>query len=1052
MPNGDGFAADPDARGKTVAGAPAPGSQSEISRRVFLGLLGSGVALGAVSCVRGDSLSTVTTTLSSTSLGADGPSTTVTPVRELSDVWAVWEEALLSLQTSPDHLSARVGRLVKAGDPRAIFDFVRDEIVVFPPQSDGFLNAVTETRWGMRGVLRSGVGTPREQADLLADLLNKAGLTAEVVQGRLDPAVDRRSLLRPNSIRPFAPEIDESRLDEWLRVVQFDGQPPRNIDPDGVNSREIADLIIATLPPGLSGPAFDWSLDSVPLVRVTLDGDDVLLNPLVPTAKFGEAYADAVTSAPTASAPPDIEAELQVSTTLHPQVRTTVASGSWPVDRLIGRQLVARFLPTGDPLAGLISPALQITTFTPTLTVDGLGMSPDDMAKDAVLGAGVTITGMVVRESADGRVTVDDEPLGASDGPIAADIATLEADVDGAAFPLIRLRVRPENQAGEPVLGLSGGEFVVEEDEVPVSFLLRQAAPPPPRVMLLFDTSNSLPDEFRGGGAAPFGRALAEQVRSAFPEALMRVAAVNYGVASASPAWISEPAEVEAETLRMIGDGSELWSALADAGSFGANVIVLVSDGQSTDPPETVAASRARVAVGPPVVVVGVGDVDTTTVDEMVATSRGGSFPVADSNGAVQAVLGFLKDRDIAPVHIEYQAMEAGPTTRTVRISASATEATAGYEVPPPAERISPPGLAGIYFVVRVRGRETIHTVAGVPADDASSDFVGTPEMASEVRAAFFGVTQLSVEASAPTVAAWLDDLFTSRLSLRHLESASDGPTGLLEAFENGVHRFTSELPALHAPMEGDLLTFETGPRLVITSRSPVAAGGTVRASDVLAQTAWVSVGGEPVESMAATVRNSLRVAAAEAALFEDSTISRLAGRSLSLLPVGAAAPRDGPYANHAKLLDRWSSHYRLIPTDGGPLAFWAVDPAGSVVGVFPDGAGKGTTIDTNATCKSINQGGAALDLLNGLGGLPFAYGAFFALQKAIMKQTLREAAIIASLGGAEPDTSECGSGPKDVLCDWGKDAVTEIFSPLKPISVIDKFVEASSGNGLISC
>ncbi len=1032
-------------------GEPAADFAQGVSRRVFLRFLGGTVAAVAAGCVPGSTSTTVSTSITV----AGTSSTTVgTALAEPSDVWGIWREALAAVRTSPDHLGARAARLVATRDPEAIFRFVRDEIVTFPPQRDGFEHAVTEMRWGVEATLRCGAGTPREQAELLAALLTQAGISTEVVQGRLDAAVDRRLLLRPNATRPFEPEIDEARLERWLRVLESDESPPNDIDPGGADSRPIADLLIAELPAGTSAPGFDWTVDSVPLVRAEVGGQEVLLNPLVPDAAFGEPHADDVASSGPPSAPPNIEVELRVSTTLHPETMTTVAAGSWPVGRLVGRQLVARFVPAGEPASSFHVPAIQITTFTPALAVEGPGLSPGDVIEDAVLGDSVTVSGVIVRESQDGGVTVDDEPLGVSPDPVTTDVASLDVAVDSSAFPLIRLRVKPANAEGEPVVGLPGNAFVVEEDDVAVSFFLRQASPPPPKVLLLFDASKSVPDEFQGVGATPFGRLVAERVLAAFPDARFRVAGVTYGVATASPQWTSDPAEVETETGRVIGEGSELWSAIAGAGSFGPNVIVLISDGQATDPPETLPGFKAQVAVGPPVVVIGVGDVDAVGVADIVQTTGGAAYPVASSDAAADAVVAYLQDRNQSPSHIQYQAMEEGPSTRTVRVRSSGVETTGEYDVPDVAERVAPPGLAGIYLVVRVRGREAVHTVAGIPVDQAEVGVALAPSAASDVRSALFGVTRLSVEASAPTIAAWLDDLFTSRLSLQPLAQAPDGAEGLMEAFDHGVHRFASELPALHAPAfgDGDALTFETGPRLVVISGRPLLDGGTIRTSDVLRQTASVTAADDPVEAMRATVRNSVRLAVAEAALFDDSTIARLDGRELAVIPAGIPAPRDGPFAAYAKLLDRWSSHHRLMPADDGPFAFWAIDTAGSVVGVLPDGSGGGITSDPNAACKTINQGAAWWDLFGAAAGFPFAYGAFFSLQRAIMKQTLREAAIIASIGGPEPDTSECGNGPSDVLCDWGKDALTEMFKPLTPLSLLDKFAEAGTGGGVFNC
>src|SRR5690349_855975 len=93
------------------------------------------------------------------------------PDAETLDVFEAWREAREALQASPDHLPARANALIEAGDPEAIFEFVRDHIATYPSSAGGFQNAPDAIRWGVRGTLRGGAGSPREKAELLAFML-----------------------------------------------------------------------------------------------------------------------------------------------------------------------------------------------------------------------------------------------------------------------------------------------------------------------------------------------------------------------------------------------------------------------------------------------------------------------------------------------------------------------------------------------------------------------------------------------------------------------------------------------------------------------------------------------------------------------------------------------------------------------------------------------------------------------------------------------------------------------------------------------------------------
>ena len=107
------------------------------------------------------------------------------PPRQAGEItmFDAWREIHGALEASSDHLPGARRDWWKLENAEDIYEFVRDEIIVYPPQNDGFGNAVAAMRWGPRATLRGGGGTPREVAELLAQLYRDAGFEATVVQG-----------------------------------------------------------------------------------------------------------------------------------------------------------------------------------------------------------------------------------------------------------------------------------------------------------------------------------------------------------------------------------------------------------------------------------------------------------------------------------------------------------------------------------------------------------------------------------------------------------------------------------------------------------------------------------------------------------------------------------------------------------------------------------------------------------------------------------------------------------------------------------------------------
>lgn len=136
------------------------------------------------------------------------------------DPYKVWEEMLMALETSPDHLERKYKRLIAAKDPKAMFDFVRDEIHLMPVHRADLYGMQTAIKYGTKAVLRYGIATPREKAELLNEMYTKAGIQSKVVFEIIAiPDEEVPSYFYRPIPRPFSPKIDDATRNRWVQEL-----------------------------------------------------------------------------------------------------------------------------------------------------------------------------------------------------------------------------------------------------------------------------------------------------------------------------------------------------------------------------------------------------------------------------------------------------------------------------------------------------------------------------------------------------------------------------------------------------------------------------------------------------------------------------------------------------------------------------------------------------------------------------------------------------------------------------------------------------------------
>ncbi|MFO0685525.1 MAG: hypothetical protein U0234_25925 [Sandaracinus sp.] len=881
-----------------------------------------------------------------------------------------------ALRASPDHLGARADDVVASGDPAVIARFVRERIGVLAPLQDEQPDVAL--RFGARGALRAGVGTLRDRAELLAQLVRRAGLEAEVVVATRgawgEEIYGRREAA-------FAP--DEAGLASAARTAGVALPDAFADDASGARIDDIVAQITAAIPGAMQSATRSTGPlpTTVPIVEITdgdgtrswaiaLGSDDLVTSPPAGLAAASPASGHPVrVSVSVALAPP-------AGSSLDPQMVREVVAADYGIDDVVGRSLTLTFPPPVAPDQVLGRDVTSFPIRMPVLTLQSLEPLAETVERTHG-GYPVSLAGAVYAADADGMLV---GPFGEIPPPLdtaaraaaRARVATVRTVAHGAASPAIDLDVTALDVAGEVVEGLAAEDFVVTDEGAAVTpTLLANAPPASVRVLVLYDASGSVAESW-GSPAA----------RTAFEQALARALAAAAGahpfqaqvVALGSrpgPTWVSpEAGSLEASLAAITVSSSDVWAAVGDVVPHsGAAAAILVSDCVSSlESPELVPGWQAALAAaGVPIAVVPIGTPDALAVDTI--STRSGGAEIHPTAPTVEAdlesfVAGAVATRATAAYRLRYVAPETGPAMRTVQVSIGAPSGSATYERPSTGDRVVPSGVAGVYVSITVGGVTDTRRLGGVPltyrGEPARAATSGDLEAA---RSVLNGITDIAFEAPGATESQRLDDVAAAIESTAALRAASDDASSIVAAAASA--RRATWLAAMLAEATDDgASTTPSAIAVRVLTHRPSVAGVESRTDLPPALSTVVGTSRDPARAFADALRASVGASVREEEWLASSAAEALRGRTLVL-----ATTSDGPVGwsdttrfAFRPLLERYDGMLRLVPENGEVVAMWVVDPAtGSATAVWTDQSGGG---GANSHCRLEIPG----DLLNFIG------------------------------------------------------------------------------------
>ena len=951
------------------------------------------------------------------------------------DWFDVYREARDAVRASDDHLIARADDVVQAGDAEAAYEFVRDRIQTLPPTDVGAFNPSHQaTHYGVRGTLRAGAGSPRDKAELLKSLYEKMGFAADIRAGFLVPEKRDAALLFGRSVRPpFEIADADAKIASWSQMVGV--MPPATpfqiVDQDGSQAAALGAKIAALVSPPAAPESVDDILDErFPVVRVTVGGTMQLANPAVPDGVFGESYLESTVLSGGTPRTQDVTVRLWAKKAFGPNRNDPIVlvERTWTRDELVGRRVNVTARPPLPFVQVLPATVGELTTFIPSLSIEGTDLSPTDGEPLAEIGDAFTLAGDRLTWDATGQVTMNGLVLVDPGNPNAvAQVDSIDVlTVNGNTFPKVRARFAALDSGGQYVDGLTAADVFAEEEGQRIGGLLRKL-PTERRVLFLFDGSGSLPPEFLGDNLKQLATDIATDIL-VDPNTVMAVGAID---APNRHPWVSTVGEIQTQLDDTIAVASNVWGGLTQGVLREPDVLILVSDFAATDtqtPERTNVLSQSNTLL----VALGAG-ADTTeeldTMNTMVGILGGSAGQVADHPAAIAQVTSTLPPVK-ANYELSYTAPDMGPTNRTVAVKLESAAPTDSGTYEAQALGIAPPELVGLHLTVEVDRREVTRTLAGLPPS-ADVD-TATAADALAVHAALFGTTSLAFEGGAPPLSVVADDILTARLGFEGVWDARDDLTIYAEAFEAGVPSFPAMARALVTPLsapDASAVTFPKGLRVIAHSRLPVFDAPMKERVDIMPFGQYLTVGEAPPAAWRTTLDRTATLAVLEDALWDESTVSELGAAEFEAVPAEDIDTRFAMLPN----ADAWvqaaaafgNDTTLVVPKSGSPVAFFAVhEPTGSMIAVLDDGAGAGRSEDLE---RRLREQIRALEALNNLMGLAGISGGFWVeLELAKAKVVARATLAIANLEGwgveDSPDWTAEGAG-ESAVCNMVRDA-----------------------------
>ncbi len=964
--------------------------------------------------------------------------------------YSVWDEMLTALQTSPDHLEGRMNLLIQDGNPENMFRFVRDEIYLMPPSGNSLKGLGKTMRYGIRGVLRYGFATPREKAELLNSMFARANITSSVVYERTDIQPDEvhSFFFRPVE-RKFEPVIDKKTLNRWSIEMgaEESASEATNPDPGLTESRQLAEKLWEKLPnkDKIRPQSFDFRWDNyrTPAVKFEWEGVTKYAHLFDPEVSFGSLrnMSGGGISTPEAAEYPNERVSISLSYCdgISPENEKVLVQGEWLVHELAGNQVVLSFLHGLDLVRQITTPVGHLRIFTPALSFQSFEADRPYMEARSFLGDPFTLEGKIIDVSGEMAAIGNSTLLSKPDEYLQKEIHLMEVKAIPGSYPEVNLQVTPRNAFGEIIEGLSAADFSVSDNDIPVQAIV-ESNQRTPRLLILYDTSLSMPAAYSGGNMTAFVETLQNAILDKFPETRITRWETN----------------------------SDLYTWLIKASHTGNDLIIYATDGDNSDAYDP--ARMEELKFGPPALVLNVNNSTArhhlASFENMARATNGIVIDAKDQLETVVTISGYFEKLEIAPYVFSYRATGRELNHRvSVTADNQRVEAADNYtfSLIPDDDTIAGEQIVGLYLNVKA-GNMAVRRVLSGWDNIGSRNRNPTYADFKDVQNMLMGNILISVEGEGPTLSEALSDILKYRLSTRKWGEAviQNELKEAVAAHQEGGFVYDENLASLMQPLQSavtsESLTFAAGPRISVVKTWPgIDRDYSKYSFDYLPTANYTTLATNPLEAFKITLEKTAQLAILEYRIFDTSTLSVLAQKSMISSREASTSEwfrqlyREGPDAGFwYEKIYRQDGSFKLFDQSASEKAFWKIDErTGELFGLLPDMTGGGTShiqAQLDELSRVMNMYSLIFGAL-GVGSLPVGIVATYGLTLVRLYAIATEAIIIMDNTGMD---EKIAAALQQLACNVKKEINMATLGPVgSVISGLDNLISLMGGGGI---
>ncbi|WP_047414244.1 hypothetical protein [Cellulophaga sp. Hel_I_12] len=921
--------------------------------------------------------------------------------------YKVWEEMLMALETSPDHLEGRMKFLIASKDAKAMFDFVRDEIYLMPAaeKSVGYIG--TQLKWGIKGALRYGIATPREKAELLNYMYTKAGIPSKVVfeVTSIQPEEVSAFFLRPIQ-RNFSLDIANSQWKQWKKELQVEENSTNEIaiiDDEHKESKALAEKLWQHIPnkENLDKHSFDFRWDNyrTPTVEFILNGETKyahLFDSIIPFGQLKREGINIADAEPTKLNDEKIKVSISYRDAIDPNSEKELVAGEWLATQVVGNQINVAFLNGLSLEQQAVRQIGTLRTFTPALAFQSFDEQTEVMQENSFVGNPFTLDGKIIDVSGEEPKINGNTILKKPNKDLQKKVTALKIKAFPANYPLVKLHVTPTDENGAFVEHLSSSDFAISDNTIQVEALMENNRPTP-RILILYDTSLSMPKEYYQENMEVFIENLNTSILKQYPAAVINN-------------WKTP---------------SEIFTWLLKASQSDYDLIIYATDGDNNDTYDIL--NEKIYKNGPPAIVLNVYDYDSnyhnTTFNKMAEITNGVVLAAKDQTKTLAAITDYISKMEIPPYTFTYYAVGAAAMHKTlVGIDNKRIVATDTFKFIHTDTKEIGQALIGLYCTIKTGNTTTKRVLAGW---DPITQLNKQPDYsdAIAVRNTIFGGATVYFEGEGPTISAALSDVLKYRLTTRPWGEAlmENDTSKAKEAFSKGGYIYHPEIVPLMAPLEDAItstsMTFASGIRIaIIKNRIGVGEKASTKSFDYLPTSKYTSLAPFGASAFKITLEKTAQLALREGYFFTTSTVSEL--KNSRLIERQKAIDKNWFQENKEALTQPYYWNEKMYRGDGNfkifdeaalSMAYWQIhQQTGELFGMLADGTGGGS----EETIKQLSDIMAVLSVyiallaemkvLNPIGGMALSIVATYGVTLTKLYAIVCETIVIMDASGMD--------------------------------------------------